>query len=114
MERTIQLTKNVTICDACGNIVHEQRNSSEKVKRFINEQGKIMTNVDVCEDCFEEGLYRYCEKCETLVHDDYAFEGVDRGTYYCVDCADIVLKQLEDMRIRYALERNRLLATMTE
>ena len=114
MEKTIQLTKNVITCDACGVIVHEQRNYSEKVKRFINAEGKIMTDVDICGDCFEEGLYRECNKCQTLVHDDYAFESVDEGIYYCVNCADIVLEQLEDRRIRCALERNRLLATITE
>ena len=114
MEKTIQFTKNVITCDACGEIVHEQRNYSEKAKRFINAEGKVMTDVDICGDCFEENLYRYCEKCETLVHDDYAFEGVDKETYYCVNCADIVLKQLENQRLRYALERNMLLATMTE
>ena len=114
MEKTIQLTKNITTCDACGEIVHEQRNYSEKAKRFISEQGKIMTNVDVCGDCLEEGVYRDCAECGTLVHDNYAFEGVDEGIYYCVNCVDIVLKQLEDRRILYVLERNRLLATITE
>ena len=114
MERTIQLTKNVTICDACGEIVHEQSNYSEKVKRFINAEGKVMTDVDICGDCLEEGLYRDCEGCGTLAHDNYAFEGVDEETYFCVNCAGIVIEQLEDKRIRYALERNRLLATMTE
>ena len=114
MEKTLQVTKKIIVCDACKEVVKEQYNYSDKVERLITAEGKIMTDVDVCGDCLEEGTYKECQKCKTLVHDDYAFESMDEGIYYCVNCADIVLEQLEDRRIRCALERNRLLATMTE
>lgn len=114
MQKVTTRTEIETTCDVCGKC--DDRYVYEEIKRVITKDGTVLHNADVCESCYDDGDFRYCESCNALVHDNFVIfdEMEDNSMPYCPNCADQLLKQLEDERIRMALLRNEFLAKLKE
>jgi hypothetical protein len=113
MQKVITRTEVQTTCDVCGKC--DDRYAYEEIKRVITKDGTVLHHADVCESCYDDGDFRYCEDCNTLVHDDFVIHDMMNDDMpYCPNCADQLIQELEDIRIRMALKRNEYLAKMKE
>lgn len=114
MKKVITKVMEEFTCDVC----HEEdtEECSRKTAKVILSDGTVLHDADVCEMCREEGEFEYCELCDALVHNNFIIhDPLDGGDApYCPDCADHLLKELEDTKIRLALLRNELFSQLKE